>query len=147
MGLHEYRGGAFAFTAGTRTAGSKGQPGPPPSQALPPSVRNDRLVNLITLADLLVREQHIGYSGNYAFAIKAGLGVEMAIGQRLLTAFERRPGLFHAALTGFRPAWRAFSDITRGSTSLGEIVRTHPLAQRALTAFDRRPPTEDAVSS
>lgn len=75
---------------------------------------------------------------NYAFAIKAGLGVEMSVGKRLLTAFERRPGLFHMALTGVRPAWKAFMDITRGATSLGEMVRTHPMAQRALTALDRR---------
>ncbi len=36
-------------------------------QALPGTVKNRRLVNLITLADTLVREQHIGYSGNYTF--------------------------------------------------------------------------------
>lgn len=36
-------------------------------QALPATVRNPRLVNIITLADLLVREQHLGYSGNYVF--------------------------------------------------------------------------------
>jgi signal transduction histidine kinase len=36
-------------------------------QALPATVRNPRLVNLITLADILVRERHIGYSGNYSF--------------------------------------------------------------------------------
>ncbi len=35
--------------------------------ALPNTVKNARLVNLITLADVLVREQHLGYSGNYAF--------------------------------------------------------------------------------
>jgi hypothetical protein len=29
-------------------------------------------------------------------------------------------------------------DITRGSTTLGELVRSHPMAQRALTAIDRR---------
>lgn len=39
---------------------------------------------------------------NYAFAIKAGLGVEMGVGRRLLGAFSRRPGMFHAAITGFR---------------------------------------------
>jgi signal transduction histidine kinase/HD-like signal output (HDOD) protein len=33
--------------------------------ALPANVRHPGLVNLITLADLLVREQHLGYSGNY----------------------------------------------------------------------------------
>ncbi|GAA2673437.1 geranylgeranyl reductase family protein [Streptomyces lunalinharesii] len=74
---------------------------------------------------------------NYAFAIKAGLGVEMAVGRRLLAAFARRPGMFHAALTGLRPAWRAFAKITRGTTTLAEMVRTHPLARRALNAFDR----------
>ncbi|MGQ4428880.1 geranylgeranyl reductase family protein, partial [Streptomyces violaceoruber] len=81
---------------------------------------------------------------NYAFAIKAGLGVEMSVGKRMLTVFERRPGLFHAALTGFRPAWKAFKDITQGSTSLGELVRSHPLAQRALGAMDRRSEAPEA---
>ena len=38
-------------------------------QALPASVRNARLVNLVTLADVLVREQHLGYSGNYQFPV------------------------------------------------------------------------------
>ncbi|MCZ9337519.1 hyaluronate lyase, partial [Streptomyces sp. TRM76130] len=75
---------------------------------------------------------------NYAFAIKAGLGVEMSVGKRMLAAFERRPGVFHATLTGFRPAWNAFRSITRGSTTLGELVRNHPIAQRALTGLDSR---------
>ncbi|MFD8057969.1 geranylgeranyl reductase family protein [Streptomyces cyaneofuscatus] len=74
---------------------------------------------------------------NYAFAIKAGLGVEMGVGRRMLKLFERRPGVLHAVLTGFRPAWKAFAGITRGTTSLAELVRTHPLAQRALNAMDR----------
>ncbi|WP_405783016.1 geranylgeranyl reductase family protein [Streptomyces sp. NBC_00859] len=75
---------------------------------------------------------------NYAFAIKAGLGVEMAVGRRMLKVFERRPVMLHAVITGFRPAWKAFAGITRGSTSLGELVRTHPLAQRALGVLDRK---------
>ncbi|MGW0606750.1 geranylgeranyl reductase family protein [Streptomyces sp. NPDC002640] len=74
---------------------------------------------------------------NYAFAVKSGLGVEMSVGRKLLAVFERRPGMFHAGLTGFRPAWRAFSDITRGATTLAEIVRSHPLAQRVLVALER----------
>ncbi|QNE78727.1 geranylgeranyl reductase family protein [Streptomyces finlayi] len=74
---------------------------------------------------------------NYAFAIKAGLGVEMSVGRRMLKLFERRPGVLHAVLTGFRPAWTAFAGVTRGTTSLAELVRTHPLAQRALAAMDR----------
>ncbi|MEU7188109.1 geranylgeranyl reductase family protein [Streptomyces sp. NPDC045470] len=74
---------------------------------------------------------------NYAFAIKAGLGVEMGVGRRMLTLFSRRPGLIHAALTGFRPAWHAFAKIVRGTTTLAEIVRTHPVARRAMGALDK----------
>jgi len=37
--------------------------------ALPATVARPRLVNLITLADILVREQHIGYSGNYLYTL------------------------------------------------------------------------------
>ncbi|MEF3117160.1 geranylgeranyl reductase family protein [Streptomyces chrestomyceticus] len=74
---------------------------------------------------------------NYAFAIKAGLGVEMGVGRRMLTLFSRRPGLIHAALTGFRPAWQAFAKIVRGTTTLAEIVRTHPVARRAMGALDK----------
>ncbi len=37
--------------------------------ALPANVKNPKLVNLITLADILVRQQHLGYSGNYTFPI------------------------------------------------------------------------------
>jgi signal transduction histidine kinase/HD-like signal output (HDOD) protein len=36
-------------------------------EALPATVSRPRLVNLITLADMIVREQHLGYSGNYTF--------------------------------------------------------------------------------
>lgn len=37
--------------------------------ALPATVRNARLINLVTLADALAREHHLGYSGNYHFDI------------------------------------------------------------------------------
>ncbi|MGX2998626.1 geranylgeranyl reductase family protein [Streptomyces sp. JNUCC 64] len=74
---------------------------------------------------------------NYAFAVKAGLGVEMSVGKRMMALFARRPGMVHAAVTGFRPAWKAFTRITRGSTTLGEIVRTHPVAGRVLSSLDR----------
>lgn len=82
---------------------------------------------------------------NYAFAIKAGLGVEMAVGRRMLALFERRPGLLHATITGFRPAWNAFADITRGSATLGGMVRSNGLARRALEVLDRRMDTTSGV--
>src|SRR4051794_8153719 len=43
-------------------------PGQTPA-ALPAGVASPRMVNLITLADLIVREQHLGYSGNHTFPI------------------------------------------------------------------------------
>ncbi|MGW0901365.1 geranylgeranyl reductase family protein, partial [Streptomyces goshikiensis] len=75
---------------------------------------------------------------NYAFAVKAGLGVEMGVGKRMLTLFEARPGLLHAAITGLRPAWTSFARIVRGSTTLADLVRTYPLARKALHALDER---------
>jgi hypothetical protein len=74
---------------------------------------------------------------NYAFAVKAGLGVEMGVGRRMFNVFSRRPGMLHAALTGFRPAWNVFAEFTRGATSLPEVIRTSPIARRALDALDR----------
>jgi putative nucleotidyltransferase with HDIG domain len=41
--------------------------GQPPA-ALPSTIKDTRLINLVSLADLLVREIHLGYSGNYTFA-------------------------------------------------------------------------------
>jgi len=74
---------------------------------------------------------------NYAFAIKAGLGVEMGVGRRMLNVFARRPGMLHAALTGFRPAWNVFARFARGATSLAEVVRTNAVARRALDTLDK----------
>ncbi|QES04728.1 geranylgeranyl reductase family protein [Streptomyces venezuelae] len=82
---------------------------------------------------------------NYAFAIKAGLGVEMAVGRRMLAVFERRPGLLHATITGLRPAWNAFADITRGSATLGGMVRSNGMARRALEILDKRMDTSSGV--
>lgn len=74
---------------------------------------------------------------NYTFAIKSGLGAEMGVGRHLLAVFATRPGLMHAAMVGFRPAWSAFTQITRGSSTLAGLVETYPLARRALTVLDR----------
>ena len=40
-----------------------------PPQLLPSKVKHPRMVNLVTLADQIAREQHLGYSGNYTFNI------------------------------------------------------------------------------
>jgi signal transduction histidine kinase len=67
--------------------------------ALPPNLKNPRLVNIVTLADTLVREQHLGYSGNHAFmmarpALSEAIGIsneqiEQAM-QKLVGAIEPR---------------------------------------------------------
>ncbi len=80
-------------------------------QALPSSVRNPRLVNLITLADLLVREQHLGYSGNYSFTVSR---------QPLIDAVGLEPGAVEETLLqlveGVEPRARALG-LGAGSTS------------------------------
>ena len=48
-----------------------------------------RLVNLITLADMLVREQHLGYSGNYTFTIARQTLID-AIGASRRSRSKRR---------------------------------------------------------
>ncbi|HEY0009972.1 MAG TPA: HDOD domain-containing protein [Tepidisphaeraceae bacterium] len=68
-------------------------------QALPASVRNERLVNLVTLADVLVREQHLGYSGNYVFPIARQVLIDAlgllpeqleGVSSKLVTQIEKR---------------------------------------------------------
>lgn len=67
--------------------------------ALPANVKNPRLVNLVTLADVLVREQHLGFSGNFSFNLSRGPLVEAIslkegaverVLQQLVSAIEPR---------------------------------------------------------
>jgi putative nucleotidyltransferase with HDIG domain len=57
--------------------------------ALPATVKNPGLVNLISLADQIVREQHLGYSGNYAFTLAR---------QTLLDATRLKPEMIDAVV-------------------------------------------------
>src|SRR5258706_14980546 len=57
--------------------------------ALPATVRNPRLGNLGTLADVRVRERHLGFSGNFAFtlarqAVIDAVGLASGAGERVL---------------------------------------------------------------
>lgn len=74
---------------------------------------------------------------NYAFAIKAGLGVEMRAGKMLLAAFERKPHFFHAAVCLVEPAWRAFARTTQGHTTFAEVLRERPSARRMAALGNR----------
>ena len=73
-------------------------------QALPPGVRNERLVNVITLADMLAREQRLGYSGNYTFPIAR---------QTLLDALGLLPNQVDAVLS------KLVANIESRATALG----------------------------
>ncbi|PBC71417.1 geranylgeranyl reductase family protein [Streptomyces sp. TLI_235] len=74
---------------------------------------------------------------NYAFAIKAGLGVEMRAGKVMLGAFERRPHLFHAAVCLVTPAWRAFARTTQGHTTFAQVMREHRAARKLASVAGR----------
>ena len=75
---------------------------------------------------------------NYAFAIKAGLGVEMRTGRKLMTAFEHRPQAFHVAAVGLRPAWKAFVRVVQGHTTFAGLTREHGLGRQTIDLLTRR---------
>ncbi|WP_404814089.1 geranylgeranyl reductase family protein [Kitasatospora fiedleri] len=74
---------------------------------------------------------------NYAFAIKAGLGVEMRAGKVMLASFEKRPYLFHAAVSLITPAWRAFARTTQGHTTFAQLMRDHRAARKLASIAGR----------
>ena len=88
--------------------------------ALPATVKNPRLVNLVTLADVLVREQHLGFSGNFSFTVAR---------QPLVDAIGLPPGAVERALQhlveAIEPRARALG---LGQASSGELYQ-HALAQ------------------
>ena len=84
-------------------------------QALPPSVRNERLVNVVTLSDMLVREQRLGYSGNYSFPIQR---------QTLLDALGLMPNQADTVLAKLVPAIESrASALGIGGTAAEELYR------------------------
>jgi signal transduction histidine kinase/HD-like signal output (HDOD) protein len=91
-----------------------------PPQALPAGVRNPRLVNLITLADMLAREQHLGYSGNYTFPISRQSLLE-AVG---LSAAQAASAMSHL-VERIEPRAKALG---LGQASADELYQ-HALAQ------------------
>jgi len=60
-------------------------------EALPPSVHAGRHVQLVHLADVLARELHLGWSGNYEMTVTSGelardLGIDSALLQEVVTS-------------------------------------------------------------
>jgi HD-like signal output (HDOD) protein/signal transduction histidine kinase len=98
-------------------------------EALPTSVKFPRMVNLITLADLLSREQHLGYSGNYSFPISQdrlieaiGLSRELvdAAMQKLVDRIEGRAGALNLSQASSRELYQ--QALARANQELGRVT-------------------------
>ncbi|HWE04808.1 MAG TPA: HDOD domain-containing protein [Tepidisphaeraceae bacterium] len=63
-------------------------------RALPATVKNARMVNIVTLADQIVREQHFGYSGNYCFDLPRAVLLQGAgvTDSTVASVIEKLPG-------------------------------------------------------
>ncbi|MFJ7217952.1 geranylgeranyl reductase family protein [Amycolatopsis sp. NPDC098790] len=72
---------------------------------------------------------------SYAAVVDSTLGTEMRASRRVMNVFTRRPGLFHAALTGVPPVWRGVDSYLSGRTTIPELLGT-PAARVALKAVD-----------
>jgi HD-like signal output (HDOD) protein len=112
-------------------------------EALPDSVKYPRMINLITLADLIVRQQHLGYSGNYSFTLSrerlgeaVGLAtpsVESAV-TRLVDRIQSRAGALQLGQTSTQELYhqalqRANQELGRASGQLA--AKNRRLAVRA----------------
>ncbi len=83
-----------------------------------------------------------GDAAGYTAAIEAALGDEMRAGRQMRQAFERRPAVFHAAVTLLPQAWGYFQDVVRGESTLADVLR-HRLPRRALKMISgARPPVD-----
>jgi signal transduction histidine kinase/HD-like signal output (HDOD) protein len=97
-------------------------------EALPDSVKYPRMINLVTLADLLVRQQHLGYSGNYSFPISqdrliavTGLspaGVENAM-KHLVDRIESRARALQLGQTSTQELYQ--QALMRANQELGRV--------------------------
>jgi geranylgeranyl reductase family protein len=67
-----------------------------------------------------------GRLDDYEHEVKRTLEPEMRAGQRLLAAFARHPGAFHAALAT-PPGWRAFTRFCRSGTAFASTVERLPV--------------------
>lgn len=74
-----------------------------------------------------------GRTAHYPLVVRRTLQAEVEAGSRLLSAFERHPAVFHAALAS-PPGWREFHQLLTGRTSLATLATRTPvrLAARLL---------------
>jgi putative nucleotidyltransferase with HDIG domain len=95
---------------------------------LPATISHPGLVNLITLADHMAREMHVGYSGNYVFRIpSAELTKSLGLTQRhldevqskLVSAIEDRAGALGLGETSSQELYQ--QALTRANRELGRV--------------------------
>ncbi|MGA3067171.1 MAG: HDOD domain-containing protein [Tepidisphaeraceae bacterium] len=112
-------------------------------EALPTTVKYPRMVNLITLADLLAREQHLGYSGNYAFygnrdrwVDAIGLSPELVAGAlpKLVERIENRAKVLQLGQSSTQELYQ--QALSRANQELGRVssqlaAKNRRLATRA----------------
>jgi len=112
-------------------------------QGLPATVRNAAMVNLVTLADVLARQHHLGYSGNYTFPIAPEtIQSDLGLTQRglqtaqtnLMQRIEQRAELLGIGRSAAGELY--LSALTRANQELGKVAeqlaaRNRRLASRA----------------
>ncbi|MGD1276500.1 MAG: HDOD domain-containing protein [Tepidisphaeraceae bacterium] len=113
-------------------------------EALPSTVKYPRMVNLITLADLLVRQQHLGYSGNYNFPINLDKLIE-AVGlsreivdtatAKLIERIEARAGALQLSSATSRELYQ--QALARANQELGRVSGQLAAKNRRLTVRAR----------
>lgn len=84
-------------------------------------------------ADCAIRDAPERELDRYAGTVARTLAVEMTAGRRLLAAFSRRPGAFHAALAT-PPGWRVFAGFCRSEGGLASALE-HRSVRAALTVL------------
>jgi putative nucleotidyltransferase with HDIG domain len=113
--------------------------GQPPA-ALPKSMRNAKVVHLVTLADLLVRQQHLGYSGNYVLTdrgpLLAALGLSAADADAVVAALvgHMEPRATALGLNQASGDELYRSALTRANRELGQIGSQLAAKNRRLAA-------------
>ena len=106
-------------------------------------MRNGRLVNLVTLADLLVRQQHLGYSGNYVLTdrgpLLAAVGLTPADADAVVAALvgHMEPRATALGLNQATGDELYRSALTRANRELGHIGSQLAAKNRRLEARKR----------
>jgi putative nucleotidyltransferase with HDIG domain len=113
-------------------------------QTLPASVKNARMVSLITLADLIAREQHLGYSGNHVLdGGKEELIVAVGLNPRaidaklvlLLERIERRASVLNLIVP---PTPELYQEaMKRANEELGKVSTQLAMKNRRLQSRTR----------